>query len=80
MPSNVYLLNRNLPTLVSGNRMGSHDRARASEGMRPAMALGELTLDAVARVRGLLSAVGQAVRRGMARRATYTKNGVVHID
>ncbi len=60
--------------------MSAIDRARAEEGMRQAMALGNLALDAWSHVRSALKAAGQAIGRGLVPRRSFTKSGATYFD
>ncbi len=63
MESDKYGQHRNTPSRIGGAGMSTLDHARAYEGMKQAMALGNLTLETMRRVRSLLRSLGHAVGR-----------------
>lgn len=71
---------RNSPRHIRGAGVSTMDHARAYEGMRQAMALGNLTLEACSHVRSLLRSVGQALGRGMVPKRSFTKSGATYFD
>jgi hypothetical protein len=71
---------RNTSSRIAGDRMSTIERARANEGMRQAMAMGNLTLEALGRARALLKAVRQAVGRGMVPKRNFTKSSATYFD
>ena len=71
---------RNAPICIGADRMSTIDRARAQAGMRQAMALGNLALEAWGHVRASLRSVGQAAGRGMVPKRSFTKGGTTYFD
>ena len=80
MESDKRSQRRGVTNCIGGDGMNRIERARAHEGMRQAMALGNLTLEAVGQVRAMLKSVGQSAGRGMVPKRSSTKSGATYFD
>jgi hypothetical protein len=80
MENGKHSQHRNTPIRAGGNRMSTLDRARAQEGMRQAMALGNLALETWSHVRSFLRSVGQPFGRGVVPKRSFTKNSSTYFD
>jgi hypothetical protein len=61
-------------------RMNSYEQALAERQMEQAMALADLTLRALRRIRVLVSTVSTVLIGVIAQKRDYVKDGVVHCD
>jgi hypothetical protein len=80
MKSDKRSQHRNTASKISDARMSTLDNARAYEGMKQAMALGNLTLEACGRIRSLLRSMAQVARRGIVPKRSFTKGGATFFD
>jgi hypothetical protein len=61
-------------------RMNSYDQVLAERQMEQAMALADLTLRTLRRIRVMVSTVGKVLIGAIAHKRDYIKDGVVHCD
>jgi hypothetical protein len=80
MESNSDYRYRTAPNRFSELRMNSYDQVLAERQMEHAMALADLTLRAVRRVRVVVGTLGKVLIAAIAHKRDYMKHGVVHCD
>jgi len=66
MENHLRSKHRNTANAIGTARMSTIERARAYQGMKQAMALGNLTLEACSRIRALLRSVARSFGRKIA--------------
>ena len=80
MESNRYDQNRAMPNRLGELRMSTYERASAQRQMQQAMALADLTLRTLSRVRTFLRNTGKVLIGAFMQKRDYVKNGVVLYD
>ena len=80
MERNRHYRNRTTPNRFGDLRMNSYERALAERQMEQAMALADLTLRTLTRVRTVLSNAGKVLIGALRQKRDYVKDGVVHSD